>query len=241
MISHPPGASWFTPEKHQKTTKLGEIHHMIYLLQKSTRKPPNSEKSTIWSMPTRKPTIKKGTYLRRELCTTSENLDKWDSTCTSTSAEAASATDSRLLPLLEPQDLQVHKTMSQRRVHAVSPSSRPSWFTSTHNDRTTSGLEKGHAFFVEKNIVKMPYAKIRGTRLDVPADRKKRLETRLETRKKEGSKATSWSHRFNCGSRFVSTARCGRVDPLRRPELRLIYSRTNLRRQVRRASLWKMD
>ena len=46
-------------------------------------------------------------------------------------------------------------------------------------------MEKGHAFFVEKNIVKMPYAKIRGTRFDVPGDREKRWETRKKKVRKQ--------------------------------------------------------
>ena len=88
----------------------------------------------------------------------------------------------------------------------------------------------------------MPSAKILGTSFDVPGNSEKRLETRKKVRKQ------SWSHRFNCGSRFfASAARCGRVDLVRRLELRLVYSKTNLRRakdaiqRVRRASLRKTD
>ena len=93
-------------------------------------------------------------------------------------------------------------------------------------------MERGHVFFFPRKILlKCHPRKFRGIGLDVPGDQRKTLAD-----PEKGSKAASWSRRFNCGSRFVSTARCCRVDPIRRLDLRLVCFKTNLRRAKTRYS-----
>ena len=77
---------------------------------------------------------------------------------------------------------------------------------------------------LKKNHLQTSFKKIWGTGFDVPGDRKTFGEP-----KKRGMKATSWSQ-LQLRLSFFSTARGGRVDPLRRVDLRLDYSKTNVRR-----------
>ena len=104
--------------------------------------------------------------------------------CTSTSTEAASATVSRLLPLLEPHDLQVHKPMTQMWVQAVSPPQTLVIYK--HTQRWDNGrCGEGSWIFFQKNIMKILSAKIRGPGFDVPGDREKHLETRKKKVRKQ--------------------------------------------------------
>ena len=70
----------------------------------------------------------------------------------------------------------------------------------------------------------MPSSKIRGTGFDVPGDREKRIEAReKKVRKKQVGVVDSTT--VLAGFPHISTARCGRVDPLRRLDWRLVHSK----------------
>ena len=211
LASSPYRSLMITREKHYETTEPRTTF----------------QKSTI-SLPTRQTTTwYKNEYLRIYWYLSPGLVKTWTS---ETAVHAQVPVQKRQVPRFLPSSPFLNLMIYVKRCHnggwTRSPPPRSSWFTSAHNDnnRITAGLERGHVSFFQ---IKMPSAKIRGTRFDVPGDREKRF---LGDPTKEDSKATSWSHRFSCGSRFVSTARCGRVDPLRRLVLRLVYSTTNLRR-----------
>ena len=74
----------------------------------------------------------------------------------------------------------------------------------------------------------MPSSKIRRTGFDVPGAREERMEARKKKVRKKQVEAVD-SSAVLAVFPPISTARCGRVDPLRRLDRRLVHSKTNLR------------
>ena len=116
-------------------------------------------------MPTRKPTIKMNTFLlftgtyhhvcrvHGEYCIPPVKTSTSEITVHAHKYECSSGTCHGFSPP-PPTGASLFSSTSNDVTTSGAPSLlplRPSWFTRTHNDRITAGLERGHVFFFEKN------------------------------------------------------------------------------------------